>query len=364
MKYKKVTTRHAVEMAVLFQQAGVKGKKLLEMYPQYSKASIYRHAKKDLAQDAPIDKRKFNKGRPSKLTAKDRRYIIRAIPKLRESDGTFTAPRVAVEAGLTGKVSVSTVRRALHKAGFRYRQSRKKGLLKPLDLKNRLKFCRKIKKRNLNNLQFWREEISFYFDGKGFQYKMNPQDQARAPRAREWRRRNEGLNIGCTAKGSKEGAVNANFMVAISYNHGVVLCEQYHGAINGDKMVHIVYKSFEEAFRHSNNPRAKRLLMDGCPRQNCGKALAAISDVGGKVFSIPSRSPDLNPIENVFNLVSRQLKLDAVRMNITRETFEEFSSRVRSTLLNFSVVQINNIIDSMERRVDMIIQSGGNRIRY
>ena len=44
--------------------------------------------------------------------------------------------------------------------------------------------------------------------------------------------------------GSKEGAVNCNIMVAMSYNKGIVLCEQYQGAINGDKMVEIVNNSF------------------------------------------------------------------------------------------------------------------------
>ena len=56
-------------------------------------------------------------------------------------------------------------------------------------------------------------------------FKTNPLDQARAPKAREWRKKNEGLEIGCTAKGKKEGSVNSNFMVGISYNGGVVLCE-------------------------------------------------------------------------------------------------------------------------------------------
>jgi len=37
-------------------------------------------------------------------------------------------------------------------------------------------------------------------DGKGFEFKSNPSDQARAPKGRLWRKRKEGLDIHCTAK--------------------------------------------------------------------------------------------------------------------------------------------------------------------
>ena len=63
--------------------------------------------------------------------------------------------------------------------------------------------------------------------------KKNPHDQARAPRACQWRKRSEGLEFGCTAKGRKEGQVNINFMVAIAHNKSVVLCQRYDGAITG-----------------------------------------------------------------------------------------------------------------------------------
>ena len=37
-------------------------------------------------------------------------------------------------------------------------------------------------------------------------------DQASAPKAREWHKKGEGLDNGCTSKGNKEIAVNHNFM--------------------------------------------------------------------------------------------------------------------------------------------------------
>ena len=62
----------------------------------------------------------------------------------------------------------------------------------------------------------------------------------RSPSAREWRKRDEGLKLECTAKSSKEVLVNINFMVGISHSKGVVLCRHYKKALTADKMVQII----------------------------------------------------------------------------------------------------------------------------
>ena len=152
--------------------------------------------------------------------------------------------------------------------------------------------------------------------------------------------------------------------MAIAYNSGVVLCEQYEVAINGEKFDNIVRSGFQEAFTLSSDSVCKQFLMDGCPRQNSKKARRAIEEVGGIIFKIPSRSPDLNPIENVFNLTAKILNREAVEKNITHETFIEFSARVKRTLETFPVDTINRTIDSMPRRVNMVLESNGIRIKY
>ena len=39
--------------------------------------------------------------------------------------------------------------------------------------------------------EFWRKNITFYLDGTGFQFKTILLDQARAPKARAWRKKQE-----------------------------------------------------------------------------------------------------------------------------------------------------------------------------
>jgi transposase len=358
---KNVALEHSAQIRAAYQLSNIRGKKLLKMFPQYSKAAIYKHARKPLNGEPVFDKRKANKGRPSKLSPQDKRSIVRSITSLRQKEGSFTSKRVQVESGVS-HVSGRTIRNCLNEDGYWYLQTRKKGLLHAKDLKSRVKFCKKIRKQKLGD-EFWRTGISFYLDGKGFQYKSNPYDQARAPGAREWRKRGEGLKFNCTAKGKKEGGINVNFMVAISYGKGVVLCEQYEGTITGPKFAEIV-KSFPKAFNKSSNPKARRFLMDGCPRQNSKVAMRAIDKVNALVLKIPPRSPDLNPIENFFHTLTVRLNNDAFQKNITKETFKELSSRVKETILSVSSEEIDKIIDSMDKRITAVLKGKGQRTKY
>ena len=82
----------------------------------------------------------------------------------------------------------------------------------------------------------------------------------------------EGLQFRCTAKGKKEGCKQARFMVAISYDCGVVLCRPLSGKLNAQKMSKMIKNYFPLAFHLSINPKSKRLLQDGCPVQKFQKS--------------------------------------------------------------------------------------------
>ena len=88
-KLTKIPLPVSIRMRYLFQDKGVRGKELIKMFPKYSRRSIYRHASKPIDAVAD-DKRKQNPGRPRKLSTRDTRAIVREIPRLRESVGSFT----------------------------------------------------------------------------------------------------------------------------------------------------------------------------------------------------------------------------------------------------------------------------------
>ena len=73
--------------------------------------------------------------------------------------------------------------------------------------------------------------------------------------------------------------------------------------------------------------------------------------LGTRSFCIPERSPDINPIENLFNQVGRKLTKHALQHQITDQSFEQFSGRVIRTLEAYPYGEIDKIIESMDKRM-------------
>ena len=101
-------------------------------------------------------------------------------------------------------------------------------------------------KKDYNN-NVWSGKNAFYLDGVSFIHKYNPCDQASSPRGKIWRKPQEGLAPGCTAKGSncRSGGCLAKYFVAISYGKSVILCEQYN-YLNGKYFKTLIEREEEE----------------------------------------------------------------------------------------------------------------------
>ena len=84
-----------------------------------------------------------------------------------------------------------------------------------------------------------------------------------------WRQRSIGLGLICSAKGSQTGSGGriAHFIVAISFNKCLILCEQYFRKISGEVLADFIHKHFEEAFEKNQQSKGQT-LQDGDPSQN------------------------------------------------------------------------------------------------
>ena len=128
--------------------------------------------------------------------------------------------------------------------------------------------------------------------------------------------------------------------------------------------VDFIHKPFEGAFEKSNSHKGKLFLQDGDPSQNSRKANNAMYKVGAKNVSIPVRSADMNPIENVVNYARTKLHEESLNRHITSENFEEYSTLVKKTLLSVTVEYINKTIESMDNRLSKVVKKGGKQIKY
>ena len=187
---------------------------------------------------------------------------------------------------------------------------------------------------------------------------------AKTPKAREWRKRNEGLKPLCTTKGAKEGKRQVRFAVAIAHSAGTVICQRVERGMNGSAYALFIDTRFDTAIARTVKPRSRRVLQDNCPVQNSAAARRALQKINVSSFQIPARSPDLNPIENLFNQIRADLQRQAVLCKIVKETEDEFACRVEDTFRNWPVQRIDNLVESMPRRIAMIIKSNGQRLKY
>lgn len=234
--------------------------------------------------------------------------------------------------------------------------SPKKGLLNEKDWYLRKRYARQMKRVLGNQPKFFTKHVGFYLDGVSFIHKTQPQKAALQPKSRVWRTRSEGLTI--TAKGSKSlpGGKRLHLMVAIAHGKGVILKEPYE-KMDGNFFYNFIKTHFNLCFGKAGRKafRKRIFVMDNDPSQTSKKAMSALKEIESDLHQIPARSPDLNPIENIFHLVKNSLEKEAIESNITKECFEAFRTRVLRCIENLDMGVVDRTIESMPKRIEEIV---------
>ena len=97
-------------------------------------------------------------------------------------------------------------------------------------------------------------------------------------------------------------------------------CEKLGGKVFAE----FIENNVIEIFKSSFNPTGNVFVQGGDPIQNFKDAKIALDKIVAVQFSIPPRSPDLDPIEIAFNLVEKKFKSDAVKYSISKESYAKF----------------------------------------
>ena len=159
-------------------------------------------------------------------------------------------------------------------------------------------------------------------------------------------------------------AAGSMFLVAIAYGKGVILKVAYEKMkISANSYEHT---SISITFARAGPKMNRRTLfvMDNDPSQRSKSATMALTEIEAELLEIAPRSPDINCIENVFHLVKR-LEEEAIAENITDETsVEQFKQRVFRALDSIPSGVIDNIILSMNLRIEAILLGKRHRTKY
>ena len=366
MKYNKISPEQSYSLRALRQVSKVPVAVIIRTHKtklrKVPKSTIYRHSKLPLCEqkvDGRIKNR--NAGRSSLLENRHKSRVIREIQRFRGMDVDFNAKELFAElVDSLPEMHRTTFCRALNKWGYHYLTNLRKGILSEKDYKQRVQYAKTIKSRFSTpeeQLSFWRSIM--FVDVVGFQYKTNPYDLATTPKAKSWRTKSEFLKI--TRKGAKEGVRTIKYLVGITHGKGVTMCVKMPSTFTGAYFAHVIALGhFEQGLTE-----ARIILQDNDKVQNEKlHALKAFERKNISLEKIPPRSPDVNIIENLFANVKRQLNEAAKQQKLKYETEDAFEIRVDDTLNNFSVAATNKLIDSLPKRIDLIIAGSGHRIKY
>lgn len=211
-------------------------------------------------------------------------------------------------------------------------------------------------------LSHWRG-IAVYLDCVSFIFKKNPWQAARVSCTKSWLRRSERLRL--TTKGRHEHdskSQTVRFVMGISFGKGCVMCVPYE-ELTGTRFAALIRRHLPAAFRKAGKG-GRIVLQDNCPVQNSLPAREAFDALGATRHLIPARSPDLNPIENIFNSCKRAMVMEAIEQRISSETLESFKGRVVRTMKRVADLYADRTIDSMPRRIAQIVGSLGERAAY
>lgn len=79
-----------------------------------------------------------------------------------------------------------------------------------------------------------------------------------------------------------------------------------------------------------------------------------------RVLPWPAQSPDLNPIENLWGIMSKVVYKDGK----TYRTIDELWLAVQAAFEAISAQTLQNLYQSMYTRLVKVLESGGKRIKY
>lgn len=281
------------------------------------------------AKDNNVD-RNEGSGRLKKTNNEQDTEIINEI----KNNKLMTAPDVKEEIEKKQiNVSVKTVINRLNKYGFSYRKPKEKPFLSDEHKQNRLAWAIKHKYTNWSMIIF-SDETSIWrgLGGRKRWVNMNEKDIEKIVKypmkVHIW---------GCI---SKSGIKRIHIFDGImdSYVYTEILLAN---------ILDICYNNPNLVFQDDNDSKHRSTVTNNWKNEY-------------EITSIdwPSNSPDLNPIENVWEILKRKV----AKVNIS--TKEEFIKCIEDKWNEIDQETINNIIDSMPKRINDVINVNGDNINY
>jgi hypothetical protein len=257
------------------------------------------------------------KGSSKKLAPRAIRQLVNHARNKQISSKTL-------KSDLNLSVSESTIQRTLKSNKLKYAKMKAQPKLKKIHKVKRLEFCRNNMARVWENIWF-SDEKKFNLDGPdGFAYYWH---DIRHKKRTFSKRQGGGSGVTIWA------AISSKGKSLIMFIDGYMDSNQYQNILTNGLLP--IYNQFEIFQQDNARPHVSRA------------SLQWLRDQQVNVIDWPSVSPDLNPIENVWGLLTRVIYKDGQQYN----NIEMLKLAIQRAWSNLPQSSINNLISTMPSRI-------------
>lgn len=280
-------------------------------------------------------------GRPSSVSERMKRAVVHEVRK---------NPKQALHAIARGvKRSASTVRRILHAKGYQGRIARRKPLLSTINIQRRSHWAQSMKSHPLD---FWHSVI--FTDESQFEQFSTKRRQW------VWRRPEDTYLSEYLQPTVKFGGLRVMVWAGIWYG-GKTELVIVHDRLNAAKYIDILKRYLLPLYESGIlNNETHTLQEDNAPCHVAKMAMRWKQENGIQRLPWPPQSPDMNPIEHVWDHLERELK----KITPPPTNVGDLQHSLLNIWNNLDQSVINNLIDTMPKRVQSLLKAHGGATPY